>query len=148
MNRRTWSLERVNVRLNYLDKSNKSTRASYRSGLNAHITFCEPHNFDLRPTPDTLGFFDIYMTRQSGRSRKLRTITSYLTLSRAFLYPDIRNPRKRSGSLLSTSYRSKMIIHDCLSKNSRTQMLLRVNFSWRFLFFAHHGFDILPHISS
>ena len=100
--RLAWSLERLeneraNFRSSYLDKS---TLATYKSGLNSYLAFCEQHNFDINPTPDTLSFFIAYMARQtgpSGRPISIRTITSYLSGITFYLepsYPHVRDIRK------------------------------------------------------
>src|SRR5258708_2151970 len=100
--RLAWSLEclekeQANFRSGYLDKS---TQATYKSGLNSYLTFCDWHDFDINPTPNTLSFFITYMACQLGLSRKLisiRTITSYLSRIAFYLepsYPYIHNIRK------------------------------------------------------
>ena len=100
--RLAWSLERLenewaNFRSSYLDKS---TLATYKSGLNSYLAFCERHNFDINPTPDTLSFFIAYMACQTGPSRRpisIRTITSYLSGIAFYLepsYPHVCDIRK------------------------------------------------------
>ena len=100
--RLTWSLERLEneraiFRSSYLDKS---TLATYKSGLNSYLVFCKRHNFDINPTLDTLSFFITYMAWQTGPLGKLisvRTITSYLSGIAFHLepsYPHIRDIRK------------------------------------------------------
>src|SRR5260221_1837074 len=59
-----------------------STKVSYQSGFNSYLAFCNLHNFDLEPSPETLSFFISYMAHQSGPTRKtisIQTITSYLS---------------------------------------------------------------------
>ena len=100
--RSAWSLERLHkeqadFRSNYLDKS---TRATYQSGFNSYLSFCERHSLDSDPTPETLSFFIVYMAQQTGLSGRLisiRTISSYLSGVTHFLessYPKVHDSRK------------------------------------------------------
>src|SRR5258708_4578907 len=56
-----------------------STKVSYQSGFNSYLTFCNLHNFDLEPSPETLSFFIAFMARPSGKTLSICTITSYLS---------------------------------------------------------------------
>src|SRR5260221_10145468 len=82
---------------NCLDTSTKTT---YQSGMNSYITFCNTHNLDLDPSPDTLSFFISFMARQIGPSGKpisIHTILSYLSGIAHHLepfYPSVRSIRK------------------------------------------------------
>jgi len=82
---------------NCLDTSTKTT---YQSGMNLYITFCNLHNLDLDPSPDTLSFFISFMAHQtgpSGRPISIHTISSYLSGIAHHLepfYPNIRSVRK------------------------------------------------------
>src|SRR5260221_1600471 len=139
--RLAWSLERLeneraNFRSSYLDKS---TLATYKSGLNSYLAFCERHNFDINPTLDTLSFFIAYMARQtgpSGRPISIRTITSYLSGITFYLepsYPHVRDIRKlpiisqtiqdRKSTRLNSSHTVISYAVFCLKKKKHTYKL-------------------------
>ena len=59
-----------------------STKITYQSGINSYVAFCNLHNFDLDPSPDTLSFFVSFMAHQMGpmgNPISICTITSYLS---------------------------------------------------------------------
>ena len=64
---------------------------TYQSGLNSYLSFCEQHNININPTPDTLSLFITYMAQQMGPSGKLisiQTILSYLSGITNLLEPE------------------------------------------------------------
>src|SRR5258708_20425575 len=80
--RATWTIDHLrSQRAIYLSNClDTSTKTTYQSGMNSYITFCNTHNLDLDPSPDTLSFFISFMARQIGPSGKpisIHTITSY-----------------------------------------------------------------------
>src|SRR5260370_13266503 len=100
--RAAWTLDHLqSQQVIYLSNClDASTKVSYQSGFNSYLAFCNLHNFDLEPSPETLSFFIAFMVRQSGPSGKtlsIRTITSYLSGIAHHLepfYPIIRSVRK------------------------------------------------------
>ena len=63
--RKPWPLDRLiyerSIALGHcLDRS---TVKNYSSALNSYITFCKNHERPVEPTPDTLSFYVVYMSR-------------------------------------------------------------------------------------
>src|SRR5258708_3606682 len=100
--RATWTIDHLrSQRAIYLSNClDTLTKTTYQSGMNSYITFCNTHNLDLDPSPDTLSFFISFMAHQIGPSGKpisIRMITSYLSGIAHHLepfYPSIRSIRK------------------------------------------------------
>src|SRR5258708_18173967 len=68
--------------------------------MNLYITFCNLHNLDLDPSPDTLSYFISFMAHQTsplGKLISIHTILSYLSGIAHHLepfYPSVRSMRK------------------------------------------------------
>src|SRR5258708_10185397 len=100
--RATWTIDHLrSQRAIYLCKClDPVTKTACQSGMNSYINFCNTHNLDLDPSPDTLSFFISFMAHQIGPSGKpisIRMITSYLSGIAHHLepfYPSIRSIRK------------------------------------------------------
>ena len=97
--RAAWTLDHLqSQRVIYLSNClDASTKVSYQSGFNLYLAFCNLHNFDLEPSPETLSFFIAFMARPSGKTLSICTITSYLSGIAHHLepfYPIIRSVRK------------------------------------------------------
>jgi hypothetical protein len=75
-----------------------STHHTYSSALNSWIAFVNMHHFDIEPTPDTLSFFVVYMSRQISP----RSVKSYLSGLVRLLEPDFPNIREVRQSRLVT----------------------------------------------
>ncbi|KAF8805886.1 hypothetical protein BYT27DRAFT_7103406 [Phlegmacium glaucopus] len=52
-----------------------SSASSYSSALTSYLNFCSIHSFPIKPTPNTLSFFAVYMSHYI----KPRSINSYLS---------------------------------------------------------------------
>jgi hypothetical protein len=75
-----------------------STRHTYSSALNSWIAFVNMHHFDIEPTPDTMSFFVVYMSRHISP----RSVKSYLAGIVQILEPDFPNVREVRQSRLVT----------------------------------------------
>lgn len=76
-NRPSWSqrkLESEQSRLLQLSIS-LNTSKSYASAFNAYSSFCETHNLDIDPTPDTLSLFISYISHFINP----RSVSAYLS---------------------------------------------------------------------
>ncbi|KAF9457515.1 hypothetical protein BDZ94DRAFT_1131972, partial [Collybia nuda] len=70
-----------------------ASHSSYSSALNSYTDFCSRHNFPLKPTPDTLSFYVVYMCHHI----KPKSVSSYLSgICNELLpiYPNVQTHRK------------------------------------------------------
>jgi hypothetical protein len=70
-----------------------STRHTYSSGLNSWIAFVNMHHFDIEPTPDTMSFFIVYMSRHIS-PRSVKAYLSGIVQSLEHDFPNVREIRQ------------------------------------------------------
>ena len=94
-NRETWSLERLRLeRAHALGASlERSTAKAYASAFLSYATFCEKHGFHIRPNPDTLSFYIVYMSHFIQPSSVKSYLSGICAELEAF-WPDVREIRK------------------------------------------------------
>jgi hypothetical protein len=70
-----------------------SSASSYSSAVNSYFNFCSSHSLPVKPTPDTLSFFAVYMAHHI----KPKSVSSYLSGICNHLepfFPDVRSHRR------------------------------------------------------
>jgi hypothetical protein len=73
-----------------------STWKNYGSALNSYLTFIRIHDFPVKPTPDILSFFTVYMSHHI----KPDSVDSYLSGISQQLEPYFPNVRQIRKSML------------------------------------------------
>lgn len=96
--REAWSRERlVHERAIALGLAvDKSTSISYSSALNSYFNFCDLHNFDVEPTPETLSFYVAFQCHHINP----RSVDSYLSGICNMLEPYFPHVRQSRRDLL------------------------------------------------
>jgi hypothetical protein len=69
-----------------------SSRASYSSALQSYLSFCKSHGFDIKPTPDTLSFYTVFMSHHIN-PRSVSTYLSGICSQLEPYFPEVREVR-------------------------------------------------------
>ena len=81
-----------------------STWKIYGSALNSYLTFVQIHNFPVKPTPDTLSFFIVFMCHHI-KPKSVNTYLSIQHLPSARTILPFRQIHQKLNDMQTDSYR-------------------------------------------
>ena len=102
-----------------------STLHSYSSALNSYLSFVRLHNLPVEPTPDTLSFFVVFMSRHI----EPRSVSSYLSGICQQLEPYFENVRRaRHTPLVERTMKGCLRLYSSPTKRKRALTLSDLKF--------------------